>query len=178
MIENVEVDIDHFHNAASFVEMPNKVIENYVKFIRKFMSNQKLLFFTSIGRVYTIDPNNLPSGKSIAKDFAFFVDSNNNDKLINVLPFVKDSNHIIASKFSKGFIINSSEILTSQKKGKQLFNLKKSDELIQVTSKLHKYIACIATNKKILIFETKELPKLAKGVGVILIKLSKEYIEK
>ena len=36
LIEKVDVEIDHFHNAASFVEMPKIVIDNYVKFIKKF----------------------------------------------------------------------------------------------------------------------------------------------
>ena len=36
LIEKVDDNIDHFHNAASFVEMPKKIVENYVKFIRKF----------------------------------------------------------------------------------------------------------------------------------------------
>ena len=35
-IEKLNVKIDHFHNAASFVEMPKYVIENYCKFIKKF----------------------------------------------------------------------------------------------------------------------------------------------
>ena len=35
-IEKLDVNIDHFHNAASFVEMPIKVVENYCKFIKKF----------------------------------------------------------------------------------------------------------------------------------------------
>ena len=34
------VEIDHFHNAASFVEMPKKVIENYVKYIKKFKTKE------------------------------------------------------------------------------------------------------------------------------------------
>ena len=34
LIEKVETEIDHFHNSASFVEMPKKVISNYVKFIK------------------------------------------------------------------------------------------------------------------------------------------------
>ena len=37
LIEKVDANIDHFHNAASFVEMPKKIVENYVKFIRKFI---------------------------------------------------------------------------------------------------------------------------------------------
>lgn len=35
-IENLDVNIDHFHSASSFVEMPIKVVENYCKFIKKF----------------------------------------------------------------------------------------------------------------------------------------------
>ena len=35
-IEKLKVKIDHFHNAASFVEMPRVVVENYYKFIKKF----------------------------------------------------------------------------------------------------------------------------------------------
>ena len=40
LIEKVDVNIDHFHNAASFVEMPKKIVENYVKFIRKFKTKE------------------------------------------------------------------------------------------------------------------------------------------
>ena len=32
VIERLNVEIDHFHNAASFVEMPEKIIKNYCKF--------------------------------------------------------------------------------------------------------------------------------------------------
>ena len=34
-IENLDIKIDHFHNAASFVEMPKKVVKNYLNFIFK-----------------------------------------------------------------------------------------------------------------------------------------------
>ena len=40
LIEKVETKIDHFHNAASFVEMPKKVIQNYIKFIKKFETKE------------------------------------------------------------------------------------------------------------------------------------------
>jgi putative sugar O-methyltransferase len=40
LIEKVDVEIDHFHNAASFVEMPKKVVENYSKFVKKFKSKE------------------------------------------------------------------------------------------------------------------------------------------
>jgi len=40
LIEKVDVEIDHFHNAASFVEMPKNVVENYIKFIKKFNTKE------------------------------------------------------------------------------------------------------------------------------------------
>ena len=35
-IEKINVKIDHFHNAASFVEMPKEVVKNYINYIKKF----------------------------------------------------------------------------------------------------------------------------------------------
>jgi len=40
LIERVDAEIDHFHNASSFVEMPEDVIKNYVKFIKKFKTKE------------------------------------------------------------------------------------------------------------------------------------------
>jgi putative sugar O-methyltransferase len=37
-IENLYVNIDYFHNAHSFVEMPENIIKNYAHFIKKLMS--------------------------------------------------------------------------------------------------------------------------------------------
>ena len=97
----------------------NHNIENIVSY-KKILSNQKLLLFVSSGRVYTIDPNSLPTGKSNPKSFIFFVESSSNEKLIGILPYVDDLKCIVASKFGKGFIADLSEIQTSQKKVKKL----------------------------------------------------------
>ena len=51
------------------------------------MSNQKILIFASSGRVFTIDPLNLPTGKSNPKSFIYFIDSNMNDKIVKVNSF-------------------------------------------------------------------------------------------
>ena len=39
-IEKLDIEIDHFHNAASFVEMPETTINNYCKYIKKFNTKQ------------------------------------------------------------------------------------------------------------------------------------------
>ena len=60
LIEKVDVEIDHFHNAASFVEMPKIVINNYIKFIRKFKSKEiSLISYDRYDPKTTFNPEEL-----------------------------------------------------------------------------------------------------------------------
>jgi len=135
------------------------------------MSNQKLLLLVSSGRVFTINPNDLPSGKANPKNFIYFIDSNMDDKLVKLLPYNDNLSCFVASKNGKGFIADMSNIQTSQKKGKQLFNLKSNDQLIKVIEANSSHLACINTEEKLLIFKLTDLPTLQKGFGVQLQKM-------
>lgn len=56
-IEKINVQIDHFHNASSFVEMPEKIIKNYVKYVNKFNSKQvSLISYDNFDTNTTFDP--------------------------------------------------------------------------------------------------------------------------
>ena len=93
------------------------------------------------------------------------------DKLVKILPYLHNSKCLVASSNGKGFIANLDDILTSQKKGKQLFNLKNNDFLIKVIKCNHDHLACVNSDGKLLIFEVKSLPNLNKGSGVQLQKI-------
>jgi len=43
LIEKLDIEFDHFHNAYSFVEMPKKIVENYAKFVKKFKTKETSL---------------------------------------------------------------------------------------------------------------------------------------
>jgi len=59
-IEKVNVDIDHFHNAASFVEMPKEVIDNYCKYIKKFNTKEiSLISYENYNLKTTFNPESL-----------------------------------------------------------------------------------------------------------------------
>jgi hypothetical protein len=60
LIERVDAEIDHFHNAASFVEMPKVVIKNYIKFLKKFKTKEiSLISYDDFDRNTTFDPEEL-----------------------------------------------------------------------------------------------------------------------
>ena len=62
LIEKVEVEIDHFHNAASFVEMPKMVIKNYIKFIKKLKTKEiSLISYDGFDLETTLNPKELNS---------------------------------------------------------------------------------------------------------------------
>ena len=59
-IEKLDIKIDHFHNAASFVEMPKKIIENYCKFIKKFDAKEiSLISYDKYDKSTTFNPEKL-----------------------------------------------------------------------------------------------------------------------
>ena len=71
LVEKVETEIDHFHNAASFTEMPAEVIKNYVKFIEKFNTKEiSLVSYDCFDTKTTLHPEKLRN--FFSKKLSFF----------------------------------------------------------------------------------------------------------
>ena len=139
-------------------------------------SNQKLLIFVSSGRVFTVNPNELPSGKSNPKSYIYFIETESSEKLVGALVPEENKNFLLTSLNGKGFIVDSNSLISNQKKGKKLFNLKISDILIKVLNANKQYIAITNKSGKLLIFNIESLPILQKGSGVQLMKLKKNEL--
>lgn len=62
LIEKVDTEIDHFHNACSFVEMPKEVVYNYKKYINKLkIKDISLISYDNFNTKTTFDPEELNS---------------------------------------------------------------------------------------------------------------------
>ena len=140
------------------------------------LSNQKLLIFVSSGRVFTVNPNELPSGKSNPKSYIYFIETESSEKLVGALIPEENKNCLLTSLNGKGFIVDSNSLISNQKKGKKIFNLKISDILIKVLNVNKQYIAITNKSGKLLIFNIESLPILHKGSGVQLMKLKKNEL--
>ncbi len=190
---NIDVDLDEFKEIEKYTIIINKdyhlkrlkdhiehedLKKNNIDILYsvKLLSNQKLMLFVSSGKVFSIDPNDIPSGNSNPKSFIYFVDSIPNDKVVGLL----SSHHnkiFITSKNGKGFVSDINKLTTSQRKGKKLFNLKSNDTVIKVFSLEKSHIICVTKLQKMLVFEASSIPELSKGVGVQLIKIKdKDFI--
>ena len=184
----LDVKIDEFTEIEKFTVLVTK--DNLLKKVKDFSennnekddiktvisvsSNQKLLLFLSSGKVLTLDPNILPGGKASAKSYIELINVGINEKLIDVFNADTNKKLILITKFGKGFISISEKMITNQKKGKNLINLKNNDELINVHYYDNDYIALVSKNQKLLIFDISTLPTLNKGMGVQLMKLKEK----
>jgi topoisomerase-4 subunit A len=133
--------------------------------------------FLSSGKVLTLDPNILPGGKASPKSYIELINVGVDEKLIGVFNANKQKKLLLISKFGKGFISISETMVTNQKKGKNIINLRNNDALLNVHSLENKYLALVSKNEKLLVFDTSSLPTLNKGAGVQLMKIKdKDHI--
>jgi len=168
---NVLVSKDNLLKKVKDYSENNQEKNSNIKTSIPILSNHKLLLFLSSGKVLTLDPRILPGGKASSKSYIELVNVGIDEKLIGVFNANKQDKLILITKFGKGFITISENLITNQKKGKNIINLKDSDELLNVHHYNNDYLALVSKNKKLLIFDTTSLPTLNKGVGVQLMKI-------
>ena len=139
-------------------------------FIHETMSDEKLLIFSSNGKFYTIDASQLPSGRGYGDPLKLLIDLQDDDKIISLYSFSQAGELVIASKFGYGFIVSFEDLISNRKAGKQILNLSSDDEAISSDYLKGTNIAVIGENKKMLLFDQEELPRMSKGKGVRLQK--------
>ena len=179
-IEKLTIVIDKEGFLKSYKDhLPTDQIKKNQKNINDIFhiqSNQKLLIFVSSGRVFTVNPNDLPSGKSNPKSYIYFIETESSEKFVGALIPEENKHCLLASLNGKGFVVDTYSLISNQKKGKKLFNLKISDSLFKVLSVNNKCIAITNKSGKLLIFNIESLPILQKGSGVQLMKLKKNEL--
>ena len=139
-------------------------------FTHETMSDEKFLIFSSNGKFYTIDASQLPSGRGYGDPLKLLIDLQDDDKIISLYSFSQAGELVIASKFGYGFIVSFEDLISNRKAGKQILNLSSDDEAISSDYLKGTNIAVIGENKKMLLFNQEELPRMSKGKGVRLQK--------
>ena len=140
------------------------------KFIFHAESTDKVVFFASNGRFFTIQADKLPSGRGFGSPLRLMIDLPHEEEIISVFSFKENIKYIIASKSGRGFIVKSEDLIAQTKNGKQILNLKQEDQAVAIAEYLGSSVAVIGLNRKLLVFESSEIPEMSKGRGVILQK--------
>ncbi|MCH4539568.1 DNA topoisomerase IV subunit A [Ochrobactrum sp. A-1] len=133
-------------------------------------TTDKLLFFTTGGKFFTIGANTLPGGRGHGEPIRILVDMENDQDILTAFVHDPSAKLLLVSHEGNGFIVPENEAVANTRKGKQVMNVKAPDEakLCQRVSGDH--IAVVGENRKMVVFPLSDIPEMTRGKGVRLQK--------
>jgi len=131
-------------------------------------STDKLLLFTTSGRVYTLQPDKLPGGRGQGEPLRLLVGLVAEDKVVALYACASDLTLILASSDGRGFRIGAEACMAQTKNGRRIMMPANGASLLLVVPVSGDHVAVIGENRRLLVFPLNQLPEMARGRGVIL----------
>jgi topoisomerase-4 subunit A len=133
-------------------------------------TTDKLLFFTTGGKFFTIGANTLPGGRGHGEPIRILVDMENDQDILTAFVHDPSAKLLLVSHEGNGFIVPENEAVANTRKGKQVMNVKAPDEAKICTRVSGDHIAVVGENRKMVVFPLAEIPEMTRGKGVRLQK--------
>jgi topoisomerase-4 subunit A len=127
----------------------------------------KVLLFAGNGKCYTLDASKLPGGRGHGEPIRLSVDLEQDAGIVAAMAYQGGRKFLVASKNGNGFIVAEDECLANTRKGKQVLNLK-NDAARALAAVSGELVAVIGENRKMVTFDLKDVPEMARGRGVRL----------
>jgi len=147
----------------------------------KAQSTDKILFFASDGRFYTVAVDRLPQGRGFGEPIRLLVDLPNDADIVTKMVYVPAQKYLLVSSAGRGFIVTAEQVVAQTKNGKVVLNLADREKArvcapipgtagdgADLLGRPADSVAIIGDNRKLLIFPLSEVPEMARGRGVIL----------
>jgi topoisomerase-4 subunit A len=133
-------------------------------------TTDKLCLFATNGRAFTLKAADLPRGRGDGQPIRLIADLTNEDDVTALFIWREGERYLVASDTGRGFVVKSEDLLAEKRTGKQVLNLKPSEEARFCAPIQGDHVAAIGTNRKLLVFPLEQVPEMARGGGVMLQK--------
>jgi topoisomerase-4 subunit A len=142
------------------------------RFLFHAETTDKLLIFSSAGRVYTLSAANLPGGRGLGEPVRLMVDLPNEAEILDLFIHRPEGKLLVASSAGDGFLVPEVEVVAQTRTGKQVLNVKDgvTARVCRAIAPTDDAIAVVGENRKLLVFALEELPEMARGKGARLQK--------
>ena len=142
------------------------------RFLLHAETTDKLLIFSSAGRVYTLSAANLPGGRGLGEPLRLMVDLPNEAEIIDLFVHRPEGRLLLASSAGDGFLVPEAEVVAQTRAGKQVLNLRDgvTARVCRAVAAADDAVAVVGENRKLLVFQMDELPEMGRGKGVRLQK--------
>ncbi len=136
-------------------------------------TNQPCLFFSSLGKVYSLLSTDLPSARGQGEPITGHLKLEKNETIIG-LSFVRTDDQVLfASSAGNAFLAQSEGLITKSKVGKQVITLGDDRIVPPVNIKENEdaFVVAISNQGRLLAVKKSEIPNLTKGKGNRLINM-------
>jgi topoisomerase-4 subunit A len=137
-------------------------------------SNQSAMFMDSTGRVYSMLANLLPSARGQGEPLSGRFNPPDGSEFCGALIGAPDDQWVLSSDAGYGFLVKLSDLASNYKAGKAVLRVPESSRPISpypLIKKNDALIAVVSSIGKLLLFDAKDLPELAKGKGNKLLNI-------
>ncbi|GBQ29078.1 DNA topoisomerase IV subunit A [Acetobacter estunensis NRIC 0472] len=133
-------------------------------------STDRLCFFATDGRAFTINAADLPRGRGDGQPVRLLMDLANEEDILSVFVIEPEGKRLVASDVGRGMIVADSDFAAEKRSGKQVLNLKGDESAKLCIPAEGDYVAVLGGDRRLLIFPLEQLPVMARGLGVALQK--------
>jgi len=133
-------------------------------------TTDKILFFTTGGKFYTIGADRLPGGRGHGEPIRIMVDMENDQAIVTAFAHEPSRKLLLVSHEGNGFVVPEAEVIANTRKGRQVMNVKSPDEAKLCVPVTGDHLAIVGENRKLLVFPMAEIPEMGRGKGVRLQK--------
>ncbi len=133
-----------------------------------------VVFLDSKGRAYTVEASQLPPGRGDGAPASSLVDVQEGAHIMYVVAGKPDTSVIVASTGGYGFLTRLSDMTSNRRAGREFMSIEESEAPVQPVmyeEAAGNYVAAIAEQGRLLLFQIAELKQMARGRGMIIMGL-------
>jgi topoisomerase IV subunit A len=131
----------------------------------------KLLMLVSDGKVFTIEPSKLPSGRGFGEPVRLLADVDEGADVITLFAHKAGEKRLMVATSDydvRGFMVGADDLLATTKKGRKVIAVDDGWKAVLAVPVTGDTVAIIGENRKLLAFPLADMPEMARGKGVRL----------
>ena len=140
------------------------------RFVIEAETTDRLLVFGSNGRIYTLGADKLPRGRGFGEPMRLMIDLADDSDIVAIQVYKPGTMLLLVSSDGRGFRVGADDVLAQTRAGRQVLNLEDKAVASLCLIATGDHIAVVGNNRKMAAYPLEEIPVMARGRGVSLIK--------
>jgi topoisomerase-4 subunit A len=139
-------------------------------FFAHCQTTDRILIASRGGKFFTIAAANISRGRGDGQALRLMIDLGQDDSPVMMDTYKDGDKYLLTRKDGRGFIVESSSILSEKRTGRQVMNTEPGAPMTQCLKVTGDAIAMLGSGGKFLVIPTSSVPIIQKGAGVTLQK--------